>query len=794
MGQVMIGESIKRREDPKYIMGTASYVDDISLPGMLYAAFVRSPHAYAKILSIDIKRVLEHPKGVESVTGADAAKLAKPMPVYSYREAVAIKKPEYRCLANDRVRFVGEPVAVVAARDRYWAEDVAELITVEYEPLEPVMDPEASLQPNAPKLHDYLDNNIGLSITREGGDLAGAFLDADFVFKKRFRMHRHTGTPIETRGCIAQYNPGTGDLTLICSTQVPHILKSHLAEILSFSELHIRVIAPDVGGGFGNKLQVPPEYVAICLLAMKTRRPVKWIETRRESLMAFIHARDQIHDVEVPMKRDGTILGIKAQIIVDAGGYLDARISGPSLGAGMWLPGPYKMRGYSVDINVVMTNKCPYGAYRGFGSQMGALVIERAVDLIARDLNVDPAELRRKNLIQSLPYKTVTGHEFDSGDYFAALDKALDLVGYKALRSEQKRLRKEGRHLGIGVAMAVEGAGWNTYTAAMAQYYVPTLDYATVTMRMDTSGNTKVLIGDSACGTGHATTAAQVAADSLGIPIDNIEVVEGDTAVTPYDSGTRAARFSAIVLPAVAKTGKSLKEKIIRVAAHIMEASESDVDLTEGNAYVKGSPNKNLPVSRVARVAYSEVATLPRDMPAGLEATESFKAPVSGLCITWPYAVHVPVVEVDIKTGTVKFLKYVIVHDCGVEVNPRIVEGQVAGGTAQGIGGTLLEELVYDENGQLLTTSFMDYLIPTATDIPRFEVFHMQTAAPQIPGGYKGMGEGGCVYTYAAVVNAVADAIEHLGVEITSTPLSPSNVLKLLRQATKSASRSEVSV
>jgi carbon-monoxide dehydrogenase large subunit len=793
MGQVMIGESIKRREDPKYIMGTASYVDDISLPGMLYAAFVRSPHAYAKILSIDINRVLEHPKGVESVTGADAAKLAKPMPVYSYREAVAIKKPEYRCLANDRVRFVGEPVAVVAARDRYSAEDVAELVTVEYEPLEPLMNPEASLQPNAPKLHNYLDNNIGLSITREGGDLAGAFRDADFVFKKRFRMHRHTGTPIETRGCIAQYNSGTGDLTLICSTQVPHVLKSHLAEILSFPELHIRVIAPDVGGGFGNKLQVPPEYVAICLLAMKTKRPVKWIETRRESLMAFIHARDQIHDVEVPMKRDGTILGIKAQIIVDAGGYLDARISGPSLGAGMWLPGPYKMTGYRVDINVVMTNKCPYGAYRGFGSQMGALVIERAVDLIARDLNVDPAELRRKNLIQSLPYKTVTGHEFDSGDYFAALDKALDLVGYKALRSEQKRLRKEGRHLGIGVAMAVEGAGWNTYTAAMAQYYVPTLDYATVTMRMDTSGNTKVLIGDSACGTGHATTAAQVAADSLGIPIDNIEVVEGDTAVTPYDSGTRAARFSAIVLPAVAKTGKSLKEKIIRVAAHIMEASESDVDLTEGNAYVKGSPNKKLPVSRVARVAYSEVATLPRDMPAGLEATESFKAPASGLCITWPYAVHVPVVEVDIQTGTIKFLKYVIVHDCGVEVNPRIVEGQVAGGTAQGIGGTLLEELVYDENGQLLTTSFMDYLIPTATDIPRFEVFHMQTAAPQIPGGYKGMGEGGCVYTYAAVVNAVADAIEHLGVEITSTPLSPNNVLKLLRDATKSASRSEVS-
>ena len=337
--------------------------------------------------------------------------------------------------------------------------------------------------------------------------------------------------------------------------------------------------------------------------------------------------------------------------------------------------------------------------------------------------------------------------------------------------------------MGIGVAIAVEGAGWNTYTAAMAQTYVPTLDYATVTMRMDTSGNVKVLIGDTACGTGHATTAAQVAADASGLPIETIEVVEGDTAVTPYDSGTRAARFSAIVLPAVAAVGRRLKEKVRRVAAHLLEGAEEDVEIAEGKAYVKGSPSKSLPVSRVARVAYSEVATLPREIPAGLEATESFKAPVSGLCITWPYAVHVPVVEVDIETGSVKFLRYVIVHDCGVQINPMVVEGQVVGGTAQGVGGTLLEELIYDENGQLLTTSFMDYLIPTATDIPNFEVCHLQTAAPQIPGGFKGMGEGGCVYTYAAVVNVVADALEPLGVPITSTPLSPSHLLKFLREA-----------
>ncbi len=470
-------------------------------------------------------------------------------------------------------------------------------------------------------------------------------------------------------------------------------------------------------------------------------------------------------------------------MIVDAGAYLDARISGPSLGAGLWLPGPYMMKGYQVDINVVVTNKCPYGAYRGFGSQMGVLVIERAVDLIAHELKMDPVDIRRKNLIRTLPYKTVTGHEYDSGDYMEGLEKALEMVDYPALREKQARLRKEGRHMGIGVAIAVEGAGWNTYTAAMAQTYVPTLDYATVTMRMDTSGNAKVLIGDSACGTGHATTAAQVAADASGLPIETIEVVEGDTAVTPYDSGTRAARFSAIVLPAVAAVGRSLKEKVCRVAAHLLEGADEDVEIAEGNAYVKGSPSKSLPVSRVARVAYSEIATLPREIPAGLEATESFKAPVSGLCITWPYAVHVPVVEVDIETGSVKFLRYVIVHDCGVQINPMIVEGQVVGGTAQGVGGTLLEELIYDETGQLLTTSFMDYLIPTATDIPNFEVCHLQTAAPQIPGGFKGMGEGGCVYTYAAVVNAVADALEPLGVQITSTPLSPSHLLKLLREA-----------
>ena len=382
MSDPMIGQSIKRREDLKYVTGSGTYVDDVTLPGMLYAAFVRSPHAHARLLGVDTSKALEHPKGIDAVTGAEAYPLAGPMPVYSYREATVIKKPDYRCLAHDRVRFVGEPVALVAAADRYAADDVAELVEVAYEPLEALMDPDEALKPDAQRLHDNLDNNVGLRIERRGGDMEAAYREADFVFKKRYRMHRHAGTPIETRGCIAQYNPGTRELTLTCSTQIPHILKTHLSEILDFPEFKIRVIAPDVGGGFGNKLQVPPEVVVLCLMAIKTRRPVKWIETRRESLMAFLHSREQIHDVEIPVKRDGTILGIKSHEIVNAGGYLDARISGPSLGAGMWLPGPYMMKGFHVDIDVVMTNKCPYGAYRGFGSQMGALVIERSMDLI----------------------------------------------------------------------------------------------------------------------------------------------------------------------------------------------------------------------------------------------------------------------------------------------------------------------------------------------------------------------------------------------------------------------------
>jgi carbon-monoxide dehydrogenase large subunit len=518
---------------------------------------------------------------------------------------------------------------------------------------------------------------------------------------------------------------------------------------------------------------------------MKAGRPVKWIETRRESLSAFIHARDQIHDVEIPYKKDGTVLGIRSRMIVDAGAYLDARISGPSLGAALWLPGPYKMQGYHCEIKAVMTNKCPYAAYRGFGSQMAVFVTEHGLDLIAKELGMDRAEIRRKNFIASteLPYKTLSNLVYDSGDYAAALARALEAVGYEALKREQARLRTEGRYLGIGLAIAVEGAGWNTYTAAMARPHVPTQDYSTVTVRMDVSGKATVLIGSAVCGTGHQTTAAQVAADALGMNLEDVEVIEGDTAVTPYDSGTRAARFSGVVVPAVAAAAGSLRAKVARVAGHVLEASPQDIEIQGSQAFVRGMPTKTVAVRRIAQIAFAEVRSLPADIPPGLEATGTFRAPVDSICVTWPYSVHMPLVEVDVETGMTKVLRYVVVHDCGNEINPMIVEGQIVGGSVQGIGGTLLEELVYDENGQLLTSTFMDYLLPTAREAPPFEVHHMVTPAPQIPGGFKGMGEGGCVYSYAAVISAVADAIDPLGVEVTSTPLSPKRLREMLRQA-----------
>jgi carbon-monoxide dehydrogenase large subunit len=781
----IVGARIRRREDPKLITGAAPYVDDITLPAMGYAAFVRSPHAHARVTGIDVSQAAADPRIIAVLTGEEAAHLAKPMPVYTYLPAKDIRQPKQHCLAYPLVRYAGEAVAVVAASERYLAEDAVEQVQVAYDPLPALMDAEQALSADAVRLHEELGTNVGLTLTREGGDVERAFAEAEVVLRKRFRFHRHTGSPIEPRGIIASYLPVTGELTVWASTQIPHILRSHLSQILNFPEERIRVIAPNVGGGFGNKLQVAPEYVAVCLLAIKSGRPIKWIETRQESLMAFVHARDQMHDVELAARRDGTLLAIRDRILVDAGAYLDARISGPSLGAALWIVGPYKMRAFRADVTVVMTNKCPYGAYRGFGSNKGVMVIERAVDLLARELRLDPVEVRRRNLIQpsELPYRTVSDLEYDSGDYPAALDKALAMVDYPRLREEQARLRRQGRYIGIGVAMAVEGAGWNTYTAAMTTPFVQTRDFASPTIRMLLSGKVNVLIGSSAIGTSHATTVSQIVAQELGLPVEDIEVIEGDTAITPYDTGTRAARFAAVVFPALHLTTARLREKLLAIAAGMLEADPRDLELGDRCVRVKGTPAKSVPFDRIAHVAYAEVGKLPPGMPAGLEATECFIAPPNSICITWPYAVHVPVVEVDVETGQVKFLRYAIVHDCGVQANPMVVEGQMMGGTAQGIGGMIYEELVYDEHGQLLTSTFMDYLLPTALEIPNFDIAHMHTPSPLIPGGYKGMGEGGAVYSYPAVFNAVADAIECLGTEVLTTPLSPANIQRLLRHA-----------
>jgi len=784
-----IGKSIKRKEDPAFLTGNATYINDISLPGMLYAGFVRSPYAHARIIKVNTEQAEADSRIVAIITGEEAASKTQPMPVYTYMVAKSVEKPIRHCLATDRVRYVGEAVAVIAATDMYSAADVIDSVKVEYEPLEVLIDPEKALEPGAIKLHDNLDSNVGMVITREGGDVVGAFKEADFVLKKRFSIHRHMGSPIETRGIIADYNKWSQELTVWCSTQIPHILGAHLADTLQIPQQNIHVIAPFVGGGFGHKLQFAPEYVAVCLLAMKIGRPVKWIEDRSESLKAWVHAREQISEIEVAVKNDGTLLGAKVKLITNGGGYLDDRVSGPTIGAAIWAVGPYKMKGFRADMKVVLTNKCPYGAYRGFGVQMGVLTIERCVDLIAHRLGMDPMDVRRKNLVtpDMLPHRNVIGMCFDSGNYPKALEMALEKAGYQQLREEQRRLRKQGRYIGIGLTIAVEAGGWNTYTAPMAVPFVRTLDFANLTLKMDISTGVILSIGDSSVGTGHHTTAAQVIAEELAIDIDKVKVIEGDTAISLYDSGTRASRFSGVVLPAAKLGAINLKEKIKKLGAFLLGASVEDVEYTGDKViWMSEAGEQSISLKDIAHAAYAEIARLPVGMEAGLESRGSFVAPnIDTVGVTWPYMVHLAVVEVDVDTGFIKFLRYIVVDDCGTVVNPAIVESQIIGATAMCIGGSIYEELVYDEDGQLLTGSFVDYLVPTALEIPSIEVYHMETPAPQIPGGFKGMGEAPNVYAYGAIINAVADAIEHLGVEVTAMPLSPPNILKLLRGVRK---------
>ena len=779
----LVGARVRRVEDPRFLTGQARYTDDLAPPGLLHVAFVRSPHAHARIRGVDLRPALALPGVIAALDGAEALKHHTPIrcdsatPVWQGSAQPA--------LAVDRVMFAGEAVAAVVAESRYLAEDAAERVVVDYEPLEPVVDMEAALRPGAPRLYPDWTDNAFVKRHLDVGDVDGAFAQADGIVRLRTVTHRCAGVPMEGRVSLAEYHPTRGELTLWTATQVPHLVRTGLADALNFPEHKLRVIAPDVGGGFGIKANLFAEDIVLCLLALRLKRPVKWQEDRREHLLASAHARDHIHEIEAAYRRDGTILALKARLLVDIGAYSvwpwTAGIE-PGMALGI-LPGPYRIRNYRCDAFGVATNKCPLGTYRGVARPSACFTIERVVDEVARAAGLDPAEVRRRNLVRrdEFPYTSVTGLVYDSGSFIESLDRALEAADYPALRRWQEAERARGRYIGIGLGTYTEQTAHAT--AEFVKRGGPVvLGYDSATVRMDPSGKVTVMASMQSHGQGMETSLAQLAADKLGVRLEDVTVLHGDSTLSPYGMGTFASRSAVLCGGAVQLAADEVRGKLLRLASHLLEAPVEDLELADGECRVRGVPAKSMTIRELARIAYHRVEKLPPGESIGLEATRAYDAPPG--TGTFTNSAQLAVVEVDPQTGAVRLLRYVIVEDCGRMINPLIVDGQIQGGVAQGIGNGLFEELHYDEKGQPLNTSFLDYLLPGAGDVPGMEIHHLETPSPFTLGGFKGMGEGGAIAPAAVIANAVADALRPLGtIQPNEIPLTPERVLRLIETA-----------
>ena len=776
-GQV-IGRRIQRLEDPRLLTGQAPFVADVDLPGMLHVAIVRSPVPHGYLRTIDAAEALGHP-GVHAVlTAEDLDELGVgEMPVHWLRPGQ--KNVSNPILATDKVYYVGQPVAAVVAEDPYAAEDAAELVSLEIDPLPAIVNAEEALRPGATILHEEWGTNLLAEHIASGGDVDRRFEDAEVVIAQRFQIQRQAGMPIETRGAVAAYDPLTGEVTAWVSTQMPHLVKTDICQVCRWPGHKVRVIAPAVGGGFGVKEPPYPEEIVICLLAKQLARPVKWIEDRREHFLASVQARETIWDVELAADHSGRILGLRGRVIYDVGGHASAQgIGVPIVGTGMIL-GPYDVQHMRVHILGAVTNKVPAGAYRGFGRPQATFVMERLVDELAGRLDLDRAEVRRRNFISphAQPYRNALGHVYDGGDYGRSLEQALERIGYDGFAAHQAEARERGRLLGIGFVTFVMEAGLGPSKMIVRGGHM-TGTYETVVIRMDPTGKAAVYCGSASQGQGHETTLAQVCADRLGLdPERDVVVILGDTGTTPYSPASAiGSRVGMVAGAAVLLGANRLRDKLARLAAHLLEAHEADVEIADGLAYVRGSKDRALRIEEVATAACLG-CDLPEGMLPGLEVIETFDTPVS----TFPYATHAAIVEIDPETGGLTILRYVVVQDCGTMINPAVVEGQIAGGVAQGIGGALLEQLAYSSDGQPLTTSFMDYLLPTAAEIPDIEIEHMQTPAPEIPGGMKGLGEAGTVAPAAVLGNAVADALSAYRVPVTALPLDPDRLWRSIK-------------
>lgn len=777
-----VGATVRRKEDPRLITGSSTYVDDVKLPGLLHVAFVRSTYPAARIRGIDASAALEMPGVVAVFTGNDLAEFVKPMKGggsegggseggasgeqanEDLEDSDTIDTPTFWAMARDRTRWIGEAVAAVVATSRYQAEDARDAVEVDYEELPSVVNPEAAMEPGAPLVYDEVRRNIGARWDADHGDIEAAFRDAPVVAKARIRSQRLSAVPMEGRAVLAAPDHVTGGLTVWTSTQAPHWNRDTIAEALGIPNIKVRAIAPEVGGGFGVKIGAFPEDVSVSAIAYKLQRPVKWVETRSENFLATNHGRDQWADVEIASDADGKIRGLKMHVVQDLGGWP----KGTDLAelTGRMSCGCYNVPALEFRSKSVYTNTMAVGAYRGAGRPEAAYYIERAMDLLADAGGFDPAELRRINFIEPFDrgFTTSAGEHYDTGDYEKALNRALELVDYEGLRKQQAELRKQGRYIGIGLASYVEICGFGPFESA--------------TLRVEPTGDVTVYTGISPHGQGQETAFAQIVADELGADFDRIIINHGDTLNTPQGNGTMGSRGLAVGSAALMLSIDKVREKARQVAAHLLEAAAEDIEIADGKFRVRGVPDRGVTLAEIADLTYSGADDLPPEISAGLESTDFFRPADE----TFPFGTHIAVVEIFPDTGEVKLIRYLSVDDCGFIVSPGLVRGQVHGGLAQGIGQALLEEMHYDESGELLTGTLESYAIPKAVTFPIFETHHTETLTYLNPLGAKGIGEAATIGSTPATANAVIDALEPFGVTHLDIPATPEKVWRAIQE------------
>jgi carbon-monoxide dehydrogenase large subunit len=776
-----VGRRVRRREDLRLITGAGKYVADVKLQGTVEAAFLRSSFAHARLESLDASaaRSLE---GVLAVLGANDIKGGiEPFSRFVDQEHTpsrleelvgpVVKKCPIEVFASDRVRYVGQPMAVVVASSRYEAEDAVELIEIGYDPLDVVSDPETALHPDAPLIHEHLGDNVQAYFEVSVGDVPSAFSAAEITFSMQIRSPRVSANPLETRGVLASYDQAREELTVWMSTQVPHMVRTRISEMLHLDEDKVRVIAPEVGGGFGPKVNIYPEDVVVPYLAIILGRPVRWIEDRREHLLSTAHARDQVHSVEVACTKDGKITAIKDQFLQDCGAYNPFSLTS-AYNTAAHLRGPYAIPNYNIVGQCVLTNKMCNVPYRGAGRPEAVFTMDRIMDEAATRLGIDPAEMRFRNLIrpeempydQGMLYRDGGEVVYDGGDYPTALQKAMDMVGYADVRQRQKAQSNEGRRLGLGLSFYIEGTGIGPYEGAM--------------VRVDPEGRVVAHVGSAPHGQSHETTLAQICADALSVPFELVTVRAGDTGLLPHGVGTFASRSAVTAGTALFGASGRVRDKILAVASSMLETDPQDLVLEDGRVAPRGVPSRSLGLAEIAHAAApGPRSRVPEGADHGLEATYYFVPPT----VTFAYGAHAVLIEVDPELGWIEVKRYAVVHDSGTIINPTVVEGQIQGGVAQGIGCAVYEEMVYDEEGQPLTSTFMDYLLPTAMEIPHIDQDHQESPTDRNPLGIRGVGEGGTISPPAAIANALLDAFRSTGIAQLHIPLTPERVWAAIR-------------